>query len=68
MYISDEFTNWKDATVRFNTHELSQFHIDSVKAVSQPRQDVAEMLSCAVTKEKETNGSMPMMIFRICNF
>ena len=68
VYISDGFTNWKDATVRFNTHELSQFHIDSVKAVSQPRQDVAEMLSCAVTKEKEMNGSMLMMIFQNLQF
>ena len=54
--------------MRFNAHELSQFHIDSVKAVSQPRQDVAEMLSCAVTKEKETNGSMLMIIFQNLQF
>ena len=57
------FTNWKDATTYFKTHEQSQYHVNSVKAMVTPRMDVAEMFSRGHSQVKKVNGSMLLIIF-----
>ena len=54
-YITNGYTNWKDAINNFNQHERSKCHADSVlKMVTVPRsmKDVGECLSSQHAKEK----------------
>ena len=54
-YISTGYTNWKDASVRFNKHENSRCHKDAVlKTVTIPAscKDIGEVLSSQLAKEK----------------
>ena len=49
------YTNWKDASVKFNNHEKSRCHKDAVsKTVTVPasRRDIGETLSSQLAKEK----------------
>ena len=54
-YISTGFTNWKEATSRFASHEASRCHKDALlKIVSLPAttHDIGESLSKQHSKEK----------------
>ena len=54
-YISAGYTNWKDASVKFNNHEGSRCHKDAVlKTVTIPAscRDIGETLSSQLAKEK----------------
>ena len=54
-YITNGYTNWKDAINNFNQHERSKCHAVSVlKMVTVPKtmKDVAECLSSQYIKEK----------------
>ena len=54
------FSNWKDATVAFVTHEKNTTHeraVESVITIPQTTRDVGELLSSAHTAEKRTNLS-----------
>ena len=63
-YVRDGFTNWKNATTSFKTHEKSKYHIDAVKATVRPQshRDIAEMLSEGVSEEKSLNSKMLLII------
>jgi len=50
-----EFSNWKDATVAFVTHEKSATHkraVESVITIPQTTRDMGELLSSAHAAEK----------------
>ena len=52
------FSNWKDATVAFVTHEKSATHkraVESVITIPQTTSDVGELLSSAHAAEKRAN-------------
>ena len=54
-FISNGFTNWKDATVKFSVHEVSKCHKEVVlKMFTLPSstKNMAESLSNALKREK----------------
>ena len=54
-YISTGYTNWKDASMKFNNHEESRCHKDVVlKTVTLPAscRDIGETLSSQLAQEK----------------
>ena len=71
-YITNGYTNWKDAINIFNQHERSKCHADSVlKVVTVPRcmKDVRECLSSQHVKEKSESGSKcHLKAFKFQNF
>ena len=53
-FISTRFSNWKDATTKFNKHEASQYHKEAVlKTITLPATtgNVGEMLSSQLAKQ-----------------
>ena len=55
MFISTGFSNWKDATTKFNKHEASQCHKEAVlKTITLPATtgNVGEMLSSQLAKQR----------------
>ena len=66
-YITNGYTNWKDAINNFNQHERSKCHADSVlKIVTVPKtmKDVGECLSSQHAKEKSERRQLFMKILQ----
>ena len=66
-YITNGYTNWKDAINNFNQHERSKCHADSVlKIVTIPKtmKDVGECLSSQHAKEKSERRQLFMKILQ----
>lgn len=60
-FVSKGFTNWKDATVAFQSHQQTKCHKDAVDVVitiPSTTKDVGELLSKEHAKEKEINRRM----------
>ena len=57
-FISSGYRNWKNATVKFSSHERSKCHIEAVQGlyvVPKTTRDVGESLSTLHTKQKRDN-------------
>ena len=70
-FISTGFTNWKDASVKFRSHDTSNFHKEVVeKLVTLPSctMDVAESLSSAHKADKLLNRQLFMKILTNLQF
>ena len=66
-YMSNGYTNWKDAINNFNQHERSKCHADAVlKMVTVPNttKDVGECLSSQHVKEKSERRHLFMKILQ----
>ena len=66
-YISNGYTNWKDAINNFTPHEKSKCRAESVlKMVTVPKtmQDVGECLSSQHAKEKSERHQLFMKILQ----
>ena len=58
ILLSDGFSNWKDATVRFVNHEKTMTHkiaVDLIVTLPRTTRDVGKMLSSAHAAEKAVN-------------
>ena len=67
-YVKKGFVNWKDTCASFRVHETTKYHVDAVKAMTKPQNDVGEMLSCNHSKEKNLNGRMLQIIMQSIQF
>ena len=70
-FISNGFANWKDACVKFNIHEQSSCHKESIeKIVTLPStvRDVGEMLSSEHKQEKLKRQQMLLKIISNIRF
>lgn len=70
-FVSTGFTNWKDACVKFRTHDSSNSHKEAVeKMVTLPSttRDIGESLSAAHKMEKSQNRQMLMKILSNVQF
>ena len=70
-FISNGFTNWKDATVKFSVHEASKCHKEVVlKMVTLPSstKNMAESLSNALNREKFEQRQYLLKIFSNIRF
>ena len=59
-------TNWKDATVKFQKHENSDFHKHCVESLSS--QDVGELFNKEVLRERHTNHECLLRILSSVQF
>ena len=53
-FLTNGFTNWKDATAKFAKHECSDFHKTCVQALSSTV-DIGDMLDKQASAEKKKN-------------
>ena len=64
-FLSEGFSNWKDATVGFANHEKSATHkraVEVVVTLSQTHRDIGEILSTSHASEKAVNRRCLMKI------
>ena len=70
-FLSEGFSNWKDATVGFANHEKSTTHkraVEVVVTLSQTHRDVGELLSTSHASEKAMNRQCLMKIAQNIRF
>ena len=67
MFISREFTNWKDGTVSFTKHESSDCHKEAVqvmKVLPCTKQNIGEQLRQIYAANKSMNRKMLLKILQ----
>lgn len=65
-FITDGFTNWKEATCSFRRHQQSKSHLEAVEAIiTTPKQsaDIGELLNHEHLEQKKTNRAMFFLQF-----
>ena len=66
------FTNWKDSTVGFRSHEKSKSHINAVEVMmvthSNTTLDIGRMLSANYEEERKVNREMLLLILKNIRF
>lgn len=67
-FLSNGFTNWKDACASFRRHEMSKYHLDAVQVLAKPQRDVGEMLSQGLSQQKKLNSRMLLVIVQTLQF
>ena len=70
-FLTKGFTNWKDATMSFTRHKVSDCHKEAFEAmITLPKtiSDVAEMLSKSYSAEKKDNRQLFMKILQNITF
>lgn len=64
IFLTNGFTNWKDACASFRRHETSKYHVDAVLVANKPPKNVGEMLSQAHCEQKKLNSRMLITIMQ----
>ena len=70
-FITDGFTNWKEATCSFRHHQQSKSHLEAVEAIiTTPKQsaDIGELLNHEHLEQKKTNTAMFLQILENIRF
>ena len=65
LFITDGFTNWKEATCSFRSHKQSKSHLEAVEAIiTAPMQsaDIGELLNREHLEQKKTNRAIFIQI------
>ena len=66
-FLTDDFTNWKDATVKFANHERSDFHKACTEALSTTV-DIRDMLNKQAVNEKQVNREYLLKVLSTMRF
>ena len=66
-FLTDGFTNWKDATVKFAKHERSDFHKACTEALSSTV-DIRDMLNKQAVTEKQANREYLLKVLSTVRF
>ena len=67
-FLTDGFTNWKDATTKFTKHEHSDFHKHCSEVLSTSCVDVGDLLDKQAASEKKANREYLLKVLSTVRF